>query len=141
MEILNETYVGNDEFHCVSHTVTHVGEHMELPILKPFFEDLKALLNSQGGANKGRVLWRMIFLVEWTDPGKTRWWAIFEVYLFLDKEFDKLVDFVERSADPIGVDDSARMDGARIARLRATIADLEKRAYLQLELRVVSIVC
>ncbi len=48
---------------------------------------------------------------------------------------------MERSADPIGVDETAIMNGARITRLRATIASLEKRAFLRLELGVVKIVC
>ena len=82
--------IGNDDLHCVSHTIVHVGKLMPLKVLKPLFENLKALMNSQGGANKGRVLWRMVFLTEWVDPGNTRWSAVFENYVFLHNEFEKL---------------------------------------------------
>ena len=70
-----------------------------------------------------------------------RWWALFELFCFLFREFKRLIDFVESSADPIGTDETATINGARITRLRATIANLEKRAFLHLELGVVKIVC
>lgn len=73
----------------ISHTITHVGEHMPALDAKKFMEDLCALCNSHGGNNKAASHWRRIFKTCWQPPGNTRWWAKLELY---KKMFDKFGD-------------------------------------------------
>ena len=52
MEALLALFKGSTNLHCLSHTITHVGEHMKAKNVKSFKEDLCALCNSHGGNNK-----------------------------------------------------------------------------------------
>lgn len=45
---LQSLYKGSINLHCISHTITHVGEHMPANDAKRFMEDLCAVCNSNG---------------------------------------------------------------------------------------------
>ncbi len=94
-------------------------------------------MNWKGGANKARGHWKFIFGKKWRAPGNTRWWAVYELILFLhiSKNMQQFVEFI-RTAE-----DDAEMHGVRINRLRQQIADREAFAYLKLEFAVISLVC
>ena len=49
---LQSLYKGSNNLHCISHTITHVGEYMPANDAKRFTEDLCTLCNSHGGNNK-----------------------------------------------------------------------------------------
>lgn len=57
MGALLTLFKGSANLHCLSHTVTHVGEHMKAKAVKAFKEDLCALCNSHGGNNKAAAHW------------------------------------------------------------------------------------
>lgn len=69
--------VGSKDMKCLSHTFTHIAEHLELEdgtkcVLKRFKEDLLAMLNYGGASNKATTHWKAKFGVEYDAPGKTR---------------------------------------------------------------------
>ena len=134
MEALLGLFKGSINLHCLSHTITHVGDHLIAIKLKAFKEDLCALNNCHGGNNKAASHWETIFDKCWKPPGNTRWWADLELYIFLQKNFDLLVTFcmtAEKDGD---------MNGARVTRLADTVDDIYKRAILKFELGIVTIV-
>lgn len=57
MVSLQALFKGSANLHCLSHTITHVGEHMKANHAKAFKEDLCALCNAHGGANKAATHW------------------------------------------------------------------------------------
>ena len=57
MVALQSLFKGSANLHCLSHTVTHVGEHMKARNAKVFKEDLCALCNAHGGNNKAAAHW------------------------------------------------------------------------------------
>jgi hypothetical protein len=85
--------------------------------------------------NKAKIHWKNVFGESWRDPGNIRWWAMFELYSYLDDQFDDLIRWVTTSAD------NGDMDaGVRIRRLRLCIETLPRRRILKLETRVICII-
>ena len=68
-------FKGSLNLHCLSHTITHVGEHMVAKAIKPFKEDLCALLNAHGSNNKTASHWFQVFKERWKPPGNGRIWS------------------------------------------------------------------
>lgn len=66
-------------------------------------------------------------------PGPTRWWATYELYVRLLRDFKKVLSFLRNATLEGGLTD----DGARIRRLIQMINDRESCARLHLELIVV----
>jgi hAT family C-terminal dimerisation region len=66
-------------------------------------------------------------------PGQTRWWATYELYVRLLRDFKKVLSFLKNAISEGGLTD----DGARIRRLIQLINDRESCARLHLELSVV----
>jgi len=66
---LLDTFYDALDLHCLSHTLTHVGEHCSLPYLKKFHENLLAMMNYGGGTNKATYHWRRVMGSEFHHPG------------------------------------------------------------------------
>ena len=129
-------FKGSLNLHCLSHTVTHVGEHMIANAIKPFKEDLCALLNAHGGNNKAASHWFQIFKECWKPPGNTRWWADLELMTLLYQRFQDLSRFCETAELEGDMERSVRMQ-----RIVSTMEDPERRSLLKFELGILSIVC
>ena len=132
---LQSLYKGSNNLHCISHTITHVGEHMPANDAKRFTEDLCALCNSHGGNNKAASHWRVIFSTCWQPPGNTRWWAKLELYKKMFLRFDDLISFCMTAEADGDMERSARMK-----RLSDTVSCDEQRAILRLQLAVLTLV-
>ena len=133
MEALLGLFKGSINLYCLSHTITHVGDHLIAVKLKSFKEDLFALNNCHGGNNEAASRWETIFKKCWKPPGNTRWWADLQLNLFLEENFDLLVSFcmtAEKDGD---------MNGARVSRLADTVDNVHKGAILKFELGIVTI--
>lgn len=86
-------YVGSKNLHCLSHTFTHVGEHITTEELTALIQDIQALCNSQGGVNKAANHWIECFPHKWRNPGNTRWWAKWELVAYIYVHWENLVTF------------------------------------------------
>eukprot|EP01034_Spumella_vulgaris_P023735 gene23735-29991_t len=98
-------------------------------------QDVQALCNSGGGANKAVHHWYEIFGTQWRNPGNTRWWAKWETVAEIDGEWDCFEEFVltgEGAGDMEG--------GVRIARLRELLSNPVTNAWVKLEAGVVALV-
>ena len=134
--------------HCLSHTLCHVGEHMHSTdrIVDDLVSLLKSMLGQGGGANKSTTRWFYTFNESWKEPGNTRWWATYELIIYLYGNWDKFLLFVQavRETDDVATlyDTNVKpveVTGKRVAKLRALLDTPAKRAYMKLELGVVSI--
>ena len=108
MDGLQELYKASKSLHCLSHTITHVGDHMPAVAAKKFMEDLCGLCNSHGGNNKAASHWRKIFKTCWLLPENTRWWAKLELYKMIDT-FEDLITFCMTAVEDGDVDRSERL--------------------------------
>jgi len=98
----------------------------------PFIvNDEMSLLESE---IKGRDV---VIETEFCDPNATRWWSKYEVWAFISIYFDEVCQCI-LSANVVG---DVPENGARITRLIALISNDEHRAKLQLEVRIVALVC
>jgi hypothetical protein len=82
MTYLTQSYGGLD-MKCLSHTITHVGEHMETELLETWINDLCAMMSQGGGSNKATTAWQEVMGRCWRHPGNTLWWSKFEVSIYL----------------------------------------------------------
>ena len=135
MDGLQELYKASKNLHCLSHTITHVGDHMPAVAAKKFMEDLCGLCNSHGGNNKAASHWRKIFKTCWQPPGNTRWWAKLELYKKMIDSFEDLITFCMTAVEDGDID---RIE--RLKRLATTMTCNEKRGILRFQLAVLTIV-
>jgi hypothetical protein len=134
-DYLKRIYVSAKDLGCLSHTLTHIGDHCRQPRLKKFIEDLIGMMNASGGVNKASSHWYHIFGRRWRNPGNTRWWARFELIIFLHNKlrWNQFIEFINTSSE----EDS----GAFLRRLKLTMSDPIAVSYIKLEISVISIVC
>ena len=130
---LCQCYVKSRDLGCFSHTLTHVGEHFMVVLLKKFKEDLCGLMSS---SHYMRNHWAKSLEESFNRPGNTRWWATWEVYFFYIGRWDDCVLCVLTSSGDGRVPD----DGARINRLRAILTNPVTCALLKFEMGIVVLV-
>ena len=80
--------------------------------------------------------WQTIIGEEFRQPGNTRWWAFFELYMTIAKQWNDVYVCITTAV----IDGDVGEDGARIRRLEAMMTDCEIRAQLRLEIAFVVIV-
>ena len=152
MEIMNRFYVYSHDVRCMSHTLTHVGEHLKSTdnLVYNVISLLQSMLNQNGGANKPRIRWKQVFGCEWANPGNTRWWSKFELILFLQSNWDKFQTFIGACNDDDDIEEiveyagtnrqSVKLTGKRILALKAVVNHMFDKHYLKLEVDLISIV-
>ena len=154
MALIESTFPWSHNLHCLSHTITHVGEHIKSTdkLVDSVISLLQSMLNQNGGANKPRYRWRTVFGVDWSNPGNTRWWAKYELILFLREKWNLFLQFVkEVNAEDdveeiVQYDDVAntrqdvKLKGKRILALRSIACNMFNKHYLKFEIDVISIV-
>ena len=69
---------------CFSHTLDHVGEKFETPILDEF---IKIWINMFSRSPKTKLLWRTITGLPAPTYSTTRWWSKWEVLKYLHDAF------------------------------------------------------
>lgn len=87
-------FPGSKDLKCFSLTLTHVGEEVNLPNVKVVKEKLCGLMNAGGGVSQIHEVWRQTFGSYWRNPGRTRWWATFELFEFLHNNWDTFIIFL-----------------------------------------------
>ena len=125
--------VNSKDTSCLSHTLTHPGEHIVLQVLKTFKDTICQLIRRSGAAKRH---WKVCFTVNFVQPGNTRWWATYELFVLFHNEWATLENFVSTAVD-IG---DLNEDGALITRMINIFADQTEKAILKLEIAVVVIV-
>jgi hypothetical protein len=78
--LLLHNYYGSRDGACISHTLTHVGDHFKVKLLLKFKEDLCALMKSSYQMHNH---WTRSLGITFKHPGNTRWWATGELYFFM----------------------------------------------------------
>ena len=108
---------------CFSHTIDHVGDRMNTPLLNDFS---KAWIGMFSRSPKLRLLWRT--QTEWSVPSysTTRWWSRFEVIEQILTAFSDVQTF-------LGNDD---LPPASSAKLQAILNDPAKLRKLKVELAI-----
>ena len=82
---------------CFSHTLNHVGERMNIPILHDFCNAWIALFSR---SPRFRLLWRTQTGLSAPSYSSTRWWNQFEVIHNMLKIFSDVKKFLEKDDLP-----------------------------------------
>ena len=82
---------------CFSHTLNHVGEQMNIPILHDFCNAWIALFSQ---SPRSRLLWRTQTSLLAPSYSSTQWWSQFEVIHSMLKTFSDVKKFLERDDLP-----------------------------------------
>ena len=82
---------------CFSHTLDHVGEHMNTPVLDEFS---KLWIGLFAHSPKSRLLWRNQTGLSPPSYSATRWWGRFEVLQQLHTAFGDLSTFLNSDSLP-----------------------------------------
>lgn len=82
---------------CFSHTLDHVGERMNMPILDGF---CKAWIGLFSRSPKSRLLWRTQTGLPVPSYSATRWWSKFEVIHKMLTAFGDVEKFLENDDLP-----------------------------------------
>ena len=82
---------------CFSHTLNHVGEGMNTPILHDFCNTWIALFSRNP---RSRLLWRTQIGLSAPSYSSTQWWSQFEVIHSMLKTFSDVKKFLERDDLP-----------------------------------------
>jgi len=138
LDYLTQSY-GGLRMSCLSHTLTHVGEHAKTEELTRWGNDFISMLSQGGGNNKAVHLWGEVMGCAWRHPGNTRWWAKHEVYATINNKWD---DVITHFLLPLESPDEERDADAhkRLKRLKEVIDDRDRGARLRLELAAVATV-
>ena len=107
---------------CFSHTLNHVGERMNTPILHDFCNTWNALFSR---SPRSCLLWRTQTGLSVLSYFSTRWWSQFEVIHSMLKTFSDVKKFLER--DYLPPDTSTKLvqvlnDPAKTRKLKIEIA-------------------
>ena len=108
---------------CFSHTLDHVGERMQTPILEKFF---RAWISLFSRSPKTRLLWKGQTGLSCPSHSSTRWWSLFEVVNHLFCSFGDLAPFLENE----------ELSGANLKRLREIMDDQPTQRKLKIEMAV-----
>ena len=132
VSILTKNCVGSKDMECMSHTLTHVGEQLTVPILLQTEQDVWALAK---GSYALRAHWAKVTRKEFVHPGNTRWWAFYDLYVEIRDLWSEFLVFVMTAVADGNIGES----GSRITRLLGTINNPAQRSWLKLELDIVVI--
>jgi hypothetical protein len=83
---------------CFSHTLDHVGERMQTPILDEF---VKAWVSLFAHSPKTRLAWRAQTQLSPPSYSSTRWWSKFEVIQQIHNTFGDVSTFLHGSGLPV----------------------------------------
>lgn len=117
---------------CLSHTLTHVGEHVEVPVLMKVKQDLCALTKESYAI---REHWFKVIGTQFLHPGNTRWWSFYDLYCNIRENWVNLLHFLATAV----ADDNVGETGSRINRLLLILHDPVALAVLRMELDIVVI--
>ena len=81
---------------CFSHTIDHVGDHFDTPVLYDFGTSWVSLFSH---SPKARLLWRARTGQAMRSYSQTRWWSCWEVYQQLMNLFADVLPFLEENRD------------------------------------------
>ena len=110
---------------CFSHTLDHVGEKFQTPVLEEF---LTGWINLFSHSPKNKALWLEQTGKSMKTYSATRWWSWWEVMEQLMVQFGDVAPFLQW--DEVG-------SPSTVMRLRNILSDVTKKAYLQIELAAV----
>ncbi|CAM9908936.1 unnamed protein product [Heterosigma akashiwo] len=65
---------------CIPHSFDRVGVNFKAPRARRFFGLLQSLL---GLSPNARLLWELKLGFTWPDPSDTRWWSLYETYVYM----------------------------------------------------------
>jgi len=83
---------------CFSHTIDHVGEHMNTPILEEF---MKYWISLFSHSPKARLAWKTQTGLSIRSYSPTRWWSKFEMIHQLHDTFGDVPQFLQSAELPI----------------------------------------
>ena len=128
--VLTRNCIGSKDLECMSHTLTHIGEHMSVPTLLKVKQDVCALTKESYSV---RDHWLKVLGFAFEQPGNTRWWAFYKVYCAFHSNWKEFLQFIRTAVQ----DGNAGESGARINRLLDIINNPVTLAWLKLEVDVV----
>eukprot|EP00966_Prymnesium_polylepis_P304650 7038608-Prymnesium_polylepis.1 len=100
MRNLEPMYINMEGILCISHTLSHCGEHVELPTLHEFMTPWLGLVQNHPSA---RSIWKALLGVAMKGYSPIRWCSREEVSNELSKNFGMLPKFIDTLlADEIG---------------------------------------
>ena len=106
---------------CLSHTLDHVGEKMNTPLVDEF---VKQWIGMFSRSPKTRLAWKTLTRLPSPSYSATRWWSWFEV---LDQAFKAFGDVCTFLNDPA-------LPPATSSKIRAILSDVHKYRKLKIEL-------
>ena len=112
-------------WHCFSHTIDHVGDNFDTPVLYDFGTTWVSLFSH---SPKARLLWRARTGQAMRSYSQTQWWSRWEVYWQLMNLFGDVLPFLEENPD---------LAPATRRKLLGILQDSPKNSKLQLELAAV----
>ena len=83
---------------CFSHTIDHVGQHMNIPILEEF---MKYWISLFSHSPKARLAWKTQTSLSVRSYSQTRWWSKFEMIHQLHDTFGDVPQFLQSAELPI----------------------------------------
>ena len=110
---------------CFSHTIDHVGDNFDTPVLYDFGTTWVSLFSH---SPKARLLWRARAGQAMRSYSQTRWWSQWDVYWQLMNLFGVVLPFLEENPD---------LAPATRKKLLGILQDSPKNSKLQLELATV----
>ena len=110
---------------CLSHTIDHVGEHFVTPHLTEF---ISGWINLFSHSPKTKMIWKEQTDRSMASYSATRWWSKWEVLEQLLVQFGDVEEFLKNE----------NLGSPHIwSKVLATFTDIQKRAYLEIELAAV----
>lgn len=88
---LANPYINAADTLCISHTVSNVGDHIEMPMLAEFTTPWLELVGGRDPHAGAKALWKSMVAPQ-VVPGysKVRWWSKAEIWFVMAEKFDKL---------------------------------------------------
>lgn len=107
---------------CYSHTLDHVGEHFNTPVLDEF---IRLWISVCAHSPRTRFAWKERTGKSMASFSDTRWWSRWEVCHQVLCQFGEVLPFLE---------DHPEFSPATTRRLKQLLSDQQKLIYLRLEL-------
>jgi hypothetical protein len=130
MRLMEHNYASMQDLLCIAHTLSHTGEHADLPVLDGFMTPWLTLISLSSAA---KTIWKGLIGVAMKGYSTIRWWSRWECIVAIATNFGSLPNYVQTLVDR-GIGDATTTNMQQTVRTNLNVLSCEAAAAMDLKI-------